>query len=231
MATVRDTVSRVRSKHRLLSQDAQISDRAIAAELRSKAILLIKRETNLRRLWNSPNLFTTIECLEMEPASISECCEYNGHKKISRSVHKLPRISEGLFGLIIQGVYNIEGTKKLIEVTPNRYVTILKMDLPERNTYYWLANDRLYVSKSPIELVKVVAFFEEDITQELKQKDCECTGKNEAADDCTNPLDEQFKCPAYLVDAAVTMASQELLNSYFRIPKDKSSNQIDEQTQ
>ena len=65
MATLRKLVSDVRSMHKILSTDALITDRAIASEVKNNAQLLIKRETNLRKLWASDTLFTTIPCLEM----------------------------------------------------------------------------------------------------------------------------------------------------------------------
>jgi hypothetical protein len=228
MSTNREVISRVRSKHRLLSADNQLSDRAILAELRSKAALLIKRETNLRKLWNSPNLFTTLSCVSMEPVDMSECCDYTGFKKVARSKKKLPRISEGTFGLIVQGVYNVIGSKKFIETNPNRYANVLKLGLSDNNTYYWILNDYLYVSKPDIETVRMIAYFDEEVPKDLMEEDCDCgPGKKKA--DCTNPLDNGFKCPSYLEDAAVTMASQELLNTYFNVPQDKTTNQLDEQ--
>lgn len=225
--TIRDTISRVRSKHRLLNQDNQISDRAIAAELNGKASLLIKRETNLRKLWTSPNLFTVLNCVEMEPVDISECCDYRGGGQIAKSKLQLPRVSEGQFGLIVQGVYNVLGSKKFIETNPNRYSNILKLGLRDNNTYYWILNKHLYISKPDIQVVKMIAYFDDEPTAEVLKPLCECDPNSKP--DCTNPLDREFKCPTYLIDAAVTMTSQELLNTYFRIPQDKTSNQIDEQ--
>ncbi len=227
--TNRDVISRVRSKHRLLNQDNQLSDRAILAELQSKAALLIKRETNLRKLWTSPNLFTTLSCIQLEQVDISECCDYRGGGKIAKSKLKIPKIAEGQFGLIIQGVYNVVGSKKLIETNPNRYSNLLKMKLPNKNTYYWILNEHLYISKPEIEVVKLIAYFEDEVTSDILNPFCECDTKSND-DECTNPLDKTFKCPGYLADAVVTMASQELLNTYFRIPKDKTSEQLDEQT-
>jgi hypothetical protein len=227
--TNREVISTVRSRHRLLSQDNQISDRAILAELRNKSSLLIKRESDRRKLWTSPNLFTTLSCIQMEKVDISECCDFRGGGKIAKSRLKLPRIAEGQFGLIVQGVYNVLGSKKLVETNPNRYSNVLKMNLPDRNTYYWILNEHLYVSKADIEVVKMIAYFDEEVDNEILNPFCECDTKTKE-DGCTNPLDNNFKCPGYLVDAVVTMASQELLNTYFRIPEDKTSEQIDEQT-
>ena len=76
MATLRKLVSDIRSTHKILSTDALITDRAIASEVRVNALTLIKRETNIRKLWASDTLFTTIPCLEMVEVPISECCEF-----------------------------------------------------------------------------------------------------------------------------------------------------------
>ena len=51
MAIGRKLVSDVRSTHKLLSTDASITDRAILSEVRNNSLLLIKRETNLRKLF------------------------------------------------------------------------------------------------------------------------------------------------------------------------------------
>ena len=75
MGTLRKLVSEVRGIHRLLSTDASIIDRLIASELRISSLLLIKRELNLRKLWNTDTVFTTLPCVEMEEVSISECCD------------------------------------------------------------------------------------------------------------------------------------------------------------
>ena len=107
MATLRKLVSDVRSVHKILSTDSLITDRAIASEIRNNALLLIKRETNLRKLWATDTLFTTIPCLEMIEVSISECCNYVDECSIARTKFKLPRISEGNYQYVIQGVYSI----------------------------------------------------------------------------------------------------------------------------
>ncbi len=95
MATGRKLVSDVRSMHKILSTDSLITDRAILSEIRINTNLLVKRETNLRKLWATDTLFTTIPCLEMCEVPISECCDYVDECTIARSKEKLPRISEG----------------------------------------------------------------------------------------------------------------------------------------
>jgi hypothetical protein len=222
-------VSRVRSTHRLLHADGQLNDRSIASELKSVALLLVKRDTDKRKLWNTNSLFHTIPCLEMEPVPLSSCCDYQSEANVARSKHKLPKIAEGNYQYLVQGIYNTEGMKRLDLVTLPRYINILKLGLKTPRTYAWLGEDSyLYASNEFVSSLKIVAFFEEDLPGAILNPDCQC--KNISTTTlCTNPLDLEFKCPGYLQDNVITMTSERLLRSYFRLPEDRSADQKDEQ--
>ena len=144
MATGRKLVSDVRSLHKLLSTDSLITDRAIYSEIRNNTLMLVKRETNLRKLWATDTLFTTIPCLEMIEVSISECCDYVDPCSIGRSKYKIPRISEGNYQYVIQGVYSINAMNgrgsKLKEITVNRYINLLKHPIIKKEQYFWISN-------------------------------------------------------------------------------------------
>ena len=60
MATLRKMVSDVRAMHKMLTTDNLITDRVVASEIKNNTFLLVKRETNLRRLWATDTVFTTI---------------------------------------------------------------------------------------------------------------------------------------------------------------------------
>jgi hypothetical protein len=156
MATLRKLVSDVRSVHKILSTDSLITDRAIASEIRNNALLLIKRETNLRKLWATDTLFTTIPCLEMVEVPISECCNYVDECSIARTKLKLPRISEGNYQYVIQGVYSINAMggqgKKLKEITVNRYINLLKLPIIKKEEYFWISNGYLICKQSFIKV-------------------------------------------------------------------------------
>lgn len=140
MATGRKLVSDVRGMHKLLSSDNLITDRVILSEIRNNSLMLIKRETNLRKLWATDTLFTTIPCLEMVEVPISECCNYVDECTIARTKHKLPRISEGNYQYVIQGVYSINAMggkgKKIKEITVNRYINLLKLPYIKRKSIF-----------------------------------------------------------------------------------------------
>lgn len=233
MATLRKLVSDVRSTHKILSTDALITDRAIASEVRNNALMLIKRETNLRKLWASDTLFTTIPCLEMVEVPISECCEYADPHTVARSKYKLPRISEGNYQYVIQGVYSINAMggkgKKLKEITVNRYLNILKLRIIKKESYFWISNGYLYVSNPLLKSIRLAALFEEDVPNEIMYPDCDC-GTNYSTDDlCKNPLDKEYSLPGYLEQQVLAMTSQKLLSTYFQIKTDMSNEGIDGQ--
>jgi len=234
MATLRKLVSDVRSVHKILSTDSLITDRAIASEIRSNALLLIKRETNLRKLWATDTLFTTIPCLEMIEVPISECCNYVDECTIARTNFKLPRISEGNYQYVIQGVYSINALggkgKKLKETSVNRYINLLKLPIIKKEEYFWITNGYLYVNNPMIKSIRFVALFEEDVKNEIMYPECGCGNSEYSLEEiCKNPLDKEFPLPGYLEQQALQLTSQKLLSTYFNIKTDNSSEGIDGQ--
>lgn len=234
MSTLRKLVSDVRSMHKLISTDTLITDRAIASEIRNSALMLIKRETNLRKLWATDTLFTTIPCLELCPVPISECCDYVDPCEVARSKEKLPRISEGNYQYVIQGVYSINALggqgKKIKEITVNRYANLLRLPIIKKEEYFWISNDYLYISNPNLQAVRFVALFEEDIPSELRYPDCGC-GTAEVTDEewCKNPLDRESFIPGYLEKQVLELTSQKLLNTYFRLKTDLTADNLDGQ--
>jgi hypothetical protein len=234
MATLRKLVSDVRSVHKLLSTDSLITDRAISSEIRNNSLLLIKRETNLRKLWATDTLFTTIPCLEMCEVPISECCNYVDECSVARTIFKLPRISEGNYQYVIQGVYSINAMsgkgKKLKEITINRYLNLLKLPVIKNEEYYWIANGYLYVNNPLLKAIRFVAFFEEDVDNEIMYPECGCGTPDYTNEQlCMNPLDKEFPLPGYLEQQVLQLTSQKLLSTYFTLKTDQGQQGIDGQ--
>ncbi|MEO7520352.1 MAG: hypothetical protein ABIW79_00920 [Gemmatimonas sp.] len=215
MPTGRQLISDVRSLDKLLSADSSITDRAIYRELRSTTNLLIKRETNLRRLWNTPNIFTLLKCMKMEAVPLSECCDYQSNIKVARSIKEIPQISEGIFGLLIQTVYS-PGLTKFDYSAIDRFVNLLKLNIKNTKKYFWVYGNKLYVSNPDIENIEMSAYFDEDIRPEDYT---DCVPKIET---CINPLDRDFKIPSYLEKNIKDMVHETLMKTYFRHVEDKS---------
>jgi len=234
MSIARKLVSDVRATHKLLSTDNLITDRAVLSEIRNNTIKLVKRETNMRKLWATDTLFTTIPCLEMIEVPISECCDYVDPCTVSRTKLRLPRISEGNYQYIIQGVWSINAMggkgKKLKEITINRYVSLLKLPIIKKEVYYWIVDGYLYTNDPLLKALRLAAFFEEDVPNEIMYPDCECGGKKYTNEEiCKNPLDKEFACPGYLEKDVLELTSQKLLNTYYRIKTDLTQDNVDGQ--
>lgn len=227
MSTVREVVSRVRSMDKMVSSDNTITDRAIASELKSKAIFYIRRETDKRRLWNTATIFSNIPCLEMIEVPTSDCCDYESDQFIARSKHQLPKISEGIYGLLIHGVFSVDSSQRLKETTLTRYINLLKLGLPNKEVYFWFYNRYLYVSSRTVKVVNLWFYAEEDIPDNLLYPDCPCNAP--PPNPCINPLDLEFKCPGYLEDVVVKDTLQTILTTYYRVPVDHTSDNKDDQ--
>ena len=233
MSTGRKLVSDVRGLHKMLSTDALITDRVIFSELKNNAHLLIKREQNLRKLWATDTIFTTIPCLQMQCVPISSCCEYVDECNIARSIHRLPRITEGIYGYSIQGVYSVNAMggkgRKLKEVTINRYLNALKLPYIKKEEYYWIHDGYLYVTNPMVAVVRITAMFEDDIPTEILYPDCDCAAQISVEEVCKNPLDKEFPLPGYLEKQVLDLTSQKLLSTYFVIKTDLANEGLDEQ--
>lgn len=234
MATARKLISDIRSSHKILSTDSLITDRAILSEIRNNTLLLVKRETNLRKLWATDTLYTTIPCLEMMEVPLSECCAYADDCSIARTKFKLPRISEGNYQYVIQGVYSINalGGKglKIKESTVNRYINTLKLPIIKREAYFWINDGYLYITNPNITAVRISAFFEEEVPNEIMYSECNCGSPIHSNEElCKNPLDKEFALPGYLESQVLDLTSKKLLSTYFQIKTDQSQEGIDGQ--
>ncbi len=232
MSTLRKLVSDVRGMHKLLSGDNLINDRTIASEIKINTIMLVKRETNLRKLWATDTLFTTIPCLEMIEVPISECCAYQDECNISRTKYKIPRISEGNYQYLIQGVYSINalgglGTK-FDEITINRYINLLSLPIIKKEDYFIVLNDYIYVTNPNLLAIRIAACFEEDIPNEILYPKEGCGDCQPSIEElCRNPLDKQYILPGYLEKQVLELTSQKLLNTYYKVKTDLTENNID----
>jgi len=233
MSTLRKLVSDIRGMQKLLSTDSLITDRVIASEIRNDALLLIKRETNLRKLWATDTLFTTLPCLEMIEVPISDCCDYVDPCTIARSRFKLPRIAEGNYQYIIQGVYSINAMsgqgKKLKEITINRYVNLLKLPIIKNESYYWIMEGYLYISNPLLKAIRISALFEDDVPNDLLYPEC-CCGENIVTEDfCMNPLDKPYGLPGYLQTQVLELTTKKLMSTYFATKTDLTEDGLDGQ--
>ena len=224
MLTTRQVVSAIKSGFKWIDSNSLASDRFIASEIIKESIIFIKQQTDKRKLLSSENIFTAIPCLEMEEVPITECCSLNSFPcTIGRSKYKLPKISEGIYGLLIQGVYDVKGKMRFDYMDPDRYANYLSLygDKATKNRVFWKQDGYLYVNNPDIKLLKIIAFFEEPVPTWLlscSEDDAICP---------TNPLDLEFKCPGFLISAVKDKVRKTLEETFKRSVQNLSDNDMD----
>lgn len=228
MGTLRQAISEVRGKSKLISGDNSINNRVIASALKNNAKYFIRQYTNKRLLWETDSIFTTIPCLEMQEVPIAECCTYTSNKKVSRSKYKLPSIAEGNYMYLIQGIYALDLNKKLIPTTINKYIDILRLKLKGNEIYYWISNNYIYCSSQFVQTLKIVAFIEDELDARIQFPECECS-HSIIGNKCENPMDKEFPLPGFLLSPVIDKVVNELLGTYFKIPNDHTSDNKDDQ--
>lgn len=229
MSTRRNIVSDIRSVNKLLSSDAMITDRTIDREARSCALVFIKQQTNKRLLFQSDTIFTPLPCLEMTPVPVGECCDYASPLTISKSKEEIPKIAEGIFGILVGNCVSIDNLNSFRESTPRRFANALRLGLKTQLNVFWVQNNHLYCSNGDLEAINFSAVFEEDVPNSLLCPDCDCV-PNKECDDCINPLDLPFKCPGYLEKPVKDEVAKKLISTYFSLQGDITSDNKDDTT-
>lgn len=217
--TNRDIVSKVKTLLRFNNSDVFITDRTILSVVQDVNIKLVTQQLQKRSYWNSPNLFTTIECLDMEEVPLYECCDTTSDCTIARSKLKLPEIVDCMFGLVIRGVWSIDGKVEFKELSsPNRLTNLIKIypNKPFPKRYYFIHNNYLYITDPDILKVKISAFFKEVLNP--NEFDCSAT------DSCPiNPLDGKFATLPKLVDDITRISADLLMQTVVQIPQEQTS--------
>jgi hypothetical protein len=111
----------------------------------------------------------------------------------------------------------------------NRYLNLLKLPVIRKESYFWISNDYLYVTNPDVKSIRLVAFFEEDVNNDIMFPECGCGTNYTDEQICINPLDKEFPLPGYLEQQVLQLTSQKLLSTYFNIKTDISQEGIDGQ--
>jgi len=221
-------ISDIFSDNRLVNSDKLLTTRAVASELKAATLLVLKQQTDKRKLFASPNIFTHLSCIEMEPASLGECCEFTSPYLVAKSVKEIPSIAENIYGALIQKCGSVDTLYSFKETTARRFANTLQLGLKKKEMFFWIFNKHIYVSNPDIEAINLSAYFEDDVPNDLLcPKDCDCFTTE--CDPCINPLDLDCKIPGFLIFQVKDLVIKRLLQTYFNLPQDNSSNNEDEQ--
>ena len=193
-------ISRLKSVLKENNVDSLLTNKFLYTVLKTSANLLIKREADSKttinfqsNIWSSISVhMQKVDSLEHAHLSINipnEC-------ELWRSVKPLPEFIETAYGFLYKSITSLDQNTHFILTTP--FVAFSKMKLKyNKNRYVWIENGYLY-STHAFPYLKIVGYFEDDLNSNGNQGNC-------------SRLDDEFKCPEYLIDAVIKMALQELM--------------------
>lgn len=194
MATNSEIISSVRNSNKFLSIDQKISDRYILNFVYTVARTLIRQEKNLLKIFRADEIFQAIPCLEMQEVDLSDCIAVPSGTRISRSKNVLPaEIETGIYGYLIQRVYTHDN-RDFNKTTAREYEVQRKLRF-NKNKFYWIQDNYLYINEPEIECISIRAYFKQDVTQ---------------SGTCLEPYDSKFYCPEFLIGNVLDVVNQKL---------------------
>ena len=211
--TIREFTSTIQQSS-VEREDDFISDEYIYTIGISISKLLIKRETESRKLFKITSLFQTLPCVEMIPAPESECGPGINCSNLQRSKKRIPKTYLTNFGSLIQ-VFNVLRNVDYKEVTPTQYKNIKLQKYKSKDTkYFWIDDDYLYIPDSEVEFV---------IVSMLSPSGSDVEEFNTEKASCSGFLDSEFPAPPYMISTILAETLSHVFNRK-RVPSDEDPN-------
>ena len=206
--TVGEAISRVRNVLKSVKEDTFMTDRFIYSMLMKYAKTLIKRDSKIENIFKNESLFKEIPCLELITVDkVDACCiSIKTNCTFKRTKEKLPKIQEMNSGAIIKSVSTLDYSHKLTRTQPDLYNFITKTSgfKYNKNKYYWIVNDYLFIPDVEWEAIRIQAMFEEDVNPLI------CSLGTDA-NDCTPEQERTLSIPEHMFSEIEQMVLNEIL--------------------
>lgn len=157
METYKEIVDRAVNTIKSYGKDSRVSKRYILKVFLDKLEFFISQKLSDRSLFKETDLYTTIECLELESVDVYTCdvVEFRSCNKVMRSVKELPQVVSSRYGLAIKDVTNIDNSIEYKATTPSEYRRNKIREGKDPNQRYYTKDRRLYLPDSSTELVNL----------------------------------------------------------------------------
>lgn len=219
MSTIAESISRIRNGIKAVREEAFITDRYIYSVILKYGKTLIERETKLNSIFKNDNIFVELPYVELRETSTIDNCyvSIDTGCTIMKSVNRIPKISSIKTGPLIRYVSTLDHSIQLKKTTPDRYAKMKNLSSFKYNKdkYYWIIDDYIYVPDIDWDAICISAVFEGDTSGWL----CDSDDSNSV---CKFKQDSEMSIPEYLLAEAEQMARQEIL-PILQIPVDSST--------
>jgi hypothetical protein len=203
MTTIGESISRIRTILKIVTEDAFITDREVYSILSKYAKFVIRRQDNEKKLMQYEGLFEFLPFEELEEVSKIEagCGAIQTKCTIMRTEKKLPNLMSGAYGPLIRKVFSIDASASFEKTTLNNFISIANSTNYKYNTtkYFYIRNEHVYFPNWDGEGVMIEGLWDDTL-------DGRCIADN---DDCTLMQDRPFPMPDYLFSEIEQLVEQE----------------------
>lgn len=215
-----ELISQIRNELRIAHSDSRLTNKFIWSIIQKHAEWLIKRENSRLRVITQEAIFQTYKCVDVEDApAVDECCGIKTKCKVFRTKFKVPELYEDNDGVIIKGVYTIDGSRDFSQITVNEYMR--KLENPhskyDKSLYFFYNSGYLYFPKSTIRKVMIKGYFIDEINN-----DCEPCSAD--VDPCPSYLDSPIRIPKYLLAELMQAVLNEFASLTLKIQPEENIN-------
>ncbi len=155
--TNNELVTRITNGYQLLNKDDRINRRYILQVARQTATFLISQKLRDKSLFREDNLFTTIDCFELEKLDRFNCdiIEFRSCKKLMKSVKPLPDLVYSRYGNSIKEVTAIDYGVEFRKSTVSQFRRDEKREIKADSKFFYVRDGYLYLPNSEIEAVSL----------------------------------------------------------------------------
>jgi hypothetical protein len=207
--TIRESISRVRNVLKAVKEDPFITDRFLHSLIVKYSKTLMKREDNINSIYNYKSLFREIPCVELiDVDKVDACCTgIRTGCTFKRTKEKLPKLSDWNSGPVIKSITSLDYSVAAVETQPTIYTNLTRTSGFKYNKakYYWYLEGHIYLPNVDWEAIRIQAIFDEDVSTEVCNVDCD--------EVCISEQDREFAIPEYLFSEIEQMVLQEVLTA------------------
>jgi len=220
---IRELISEIRNSLRSVDVDNWVPGKFIYSKAIGITSLFIKREADDKRLFRYTELWTPIDCLEMEEQDLIQCCNVSipNCKKVMVSVETLPKMFSTRFGYLLN-VTSVDYDRDYTPNTPQSFKYTQSREFNDPNKrYFWFERGKLVIpiiskTQAGPERVTVRGIFINK-AEALKLNSCEKeTG-------CIRFMDQEFVAPEHLLQDIKNATVLDILKTNRQIVPDENT--------
>lgn len=178
MATVGEIISRIRGTLKMVNEDSFITDRYLYSLVMKYGTAVIFKNSTVENIFRNSGLFREIPCLELiEVNAVAACCiDIKTACVFKRSKYSLPKIMQLEDGPVIRAITTLDYSTRINKTEPSLYANMTKTNdfKHNKNKYYWIIDNYLYIPDVEWEGVRVQALFEESISHFFCNSETKC---------------------------------------------------------